>query len=38
MTFTVLLAELNDLVLPYSVIALEALLGMYSLIYITYTK
>jgi len=38
MMFTVLLAELNDLVLPYRVIAFEALLGMYSLIYITYTK
>jgi hypothetical protein len=36
--FTVLLAELNDLVLPYRVIALEAILGMYALIYITYTK
>jgi len=36
--FTVLLAELNDLVLPYRVIALEAVLGMYALIYITYTK
>jgi hypothetical protein len=35
---TVLLAELYDLVLPYRVIALNALLGMYSLIYITYTK
>lgn len=35
---TVLLAELYDLVLPYRVIALKAILGMYALIYITYTK
>lgn len=35
---TVLLAELYDLVLPNRVIALKALLGMYALIYITYTK
>jgi len=37
-TSTVLLAELYDLIMPYRVIALNAILGMYALIYITYTK
>lgn len=34
----VALARLSDLVFSYRVIAFQALLGMYSLIYITYTK
>lgn len=34
----VLLAEMSDFLFPYRVIAFQALLGMYSLIYITYTK
>jgi hypothetical protein len=37
-TFTVLFARLSDLLFPYRIIAFQALLGMYSLIYITYTK
>jgi len=37
-TSTVLLAEIYDLILPYRVIALKAILRMYALIYITYTK
>ena len=34
----VLLARLSDLLFSYRMIAFQALLGMYSLIYITYTK
>jgi len=34
----VLLAELSDFLFSYRAIAFQALLGMYSLIYITYTK
>jgi hypothetical protein len=34
----VFLAEMSDFLFPYRVIAFQALLGMYSLIYITYTK
>ena len=34
----VLLAELSDIFFSYRTIAFQALLGMYSLIYITYTK
>jgi hypothetical protein len=37
-TFTVLFARLSDLLFSYRMIAFQALLGMYSLIYITYTK
>ena len=37
-TSVVLLARLSDLLFPYRMIAFQALLGMYSLIYITYTK
>ena len=38
MTSVVALARLSDLLFSYRVIAFQALLGMYSLIYITYTK
>jgi hypothetical protein len=34
----VVLAELSDILFAYRTIAFQALLGMYSLIYITYTK
>ena len=34
----VLLGRLSDLLFSYRMIAFQALLGMYSLIYITYTK
>jgi hypothetical protein len=34
----VFLAEMSDLLFAYRTIAFQALLGMYSLIYITYTK
>jgi hypothetical protein len=34
----VLLAELSDILFTYRTIAFQAILGMYSLIYITYTK
>ena len=37
-TSVVLLARLSDLLFSYRMIAFQALLGMYSLIYITYTK
>ena len=37
-TSVVALARLSDLLFSYRVIAFQALLGMYSLIYITYTK
>jgi len=37
-TSVVALAHLSDLLFPYRMIAFQALLGMYSLIYITYTK
>ena len=37
-TSVVALARLSDLLFPYRVIAFQTLLGMYSLIYITYTK
>ena len=37
-TSVVLLARLSDLLFSYRAIAFQALLGMYSLIYITYTK
>jgi hypothetical protein len=37
-TSVVALARLSDLLFSYHVIAFQALLGMYSLIYITYTK
>jgi len=38
MTGTVLLAMMFDMFFSYRVIAFKTLLGMYSLIYITYTK
>jgi hypothetical protein len=34
----VLLAELSDILFAYRTIAFQAILGMYALIYITYTK
>jgi len=34
----VLLAEISDIFFTYRAIAFQAILGMYSLIYITYTK
>lgn len=34
----VLLAEMSDIFFTYRAIAFQAILGMYSLIYITYTK
>jgi hypothetical protein len=37
-TSVVALARLSDLLFSYRMIAFQALLGMYSLIYITYTK
>ena len=37
-TSVVALARLSDLLFSYRTIAFQALLGMYSLIYITYTK
>jgi hypothetical protein len=37
-TSVVALARLSDLFFSYRAIAFQALLGMYSLIYITYTK
>jgi hypothetical protein len=37
-TSVVLFARLSDLLFSYRMIAFQALLGMYSLIYITYTK
>ena len=37
-TSVVLLARLSDLLFSYRMIAFQALLGMYALIYITYTK
>jgi hypothetical protein len=37
-TSVVAFARLSDLLFSYRVIAFQALLGMYSLIYITYTK
>lgn len=37
-TSTVIIAELTDYLLSYRASALSTLLGMYSLIYITYTK
>jgi hypothetical protein len=37
-TSVVALARLSDLLFSYRFIAFQALLGMYSLIYITYTK
>jgi hypothetical protein len=37
-TSVVLLARLSDLLFSYRMIAFQALLGMYSLIYISYTK
>jgi hypothetical protein len=37
-TSVVVLARLSDLLFSYRTIAFQALLGMYSLIYITYTK
>lgn len=37
-TSVVILARLSDLLFSYRMIAFQALLGMYALIYITYTK
>ena len=37
-TSVVAIARLSDLLFSYRMIAFQALLGMYSLIYITYTK
>jgi hypothetical protein len=37
-TSVVALASLSDLFFSYRAVAFQALLGMYSLIYITYTK
>ena len=37
-TSVVALARLSDLLFSYRMVAFQALLGMYSLIYITYTK
>jgi hypothetical protein len=38
MTGTVVIATMLDLLFSYRFIAFQTLLGMYSLIYITYTK
>jgi hypothetical protein len=37
-TSVVIFARLSDLLFSYRMIAFQALLGMYALIYITYTK